>query len=392
MLVFNHNLSKILITISISIVLAGCEQKTEQPNTTASSSGETESTLFEKGRDILYNAETRFEYPKAISIFENIISVEPEHAEAHFELIYAYLKQQRFDDARPILNALIPNRNKLTKKNNLWLEAFIHNINDNNEEEVLAWENVTEKYPEDRWGFYELSIAYSIFQNYEKAAAASEIALNLEPDSSKWSATWIYYLHSKSLYRSGQYEKAIQAANAGKENTTSWRSTFFRMKLAEIKNRSLTNVQSAIDEYIAISNTEGRNNLTYTHANIALFYFELGDYQNAEKYARMSYEADQSAYQTWTLGFSLVENGKHDEAFNLLSEGTEIHSKDFMVQLGKGWALYRLNRFEEARTAILKAKEISPRKHHDVEKSLEIVNNAIANPEATKAPSIPWLG
>lgn len=383
---------KILILLFALTVLIGCEQQPQQNDIQEKNINNNNKALLEQGRSILYNAETRFEYPKAISIFENIISLEPDNAEAHFELIYAYLKQQRFNDAKPVLETLLPKRNNLSQKQNLWLDAFESSINDDNEAEILAWEKVTNNYPDDRWGFYELSIAYSLFQNYEKAAEASEAALRLEPSSSKWGATWIYYLHSKSLYRSGQYEKAIKAANAGKDNPTSWRSTFFRMKLAEIKNGSLTDVQSAIDEYIEISNTEGRNNLTYTHANIALFYFELGDYQNAEKYARMSYEADQSAYQTWTLGFSLIENGKHKEAFDLLSEGSETHPSDFMVQLGKGWAHYRLNQFEEARNAILKAKEISPRKHHDIEKSLEIVNAAISNPEAPKAPSIPWLG
>lgn len=387
-----NQILKLLAVTFVSAFLISCDQQTSQTNDQAKQTVDTNKSLLEQGREILYNAETRFEYPKAISIFENIIAIEPANAEAHFELIYAYLKQQRFNDAKPILEALLPIRNNLSVKNNLWLDAFKGSINDDNQAEILAWEKVTENYPEDRWGFYELSIAYSIFQHYEKAAEASEIALRLEPEASKWGATWIYYLYSKSLYRSGQYEKAIQAANAGKENATSWRSTFFRMKLAEIKNGNLTDVQSAIDEYIAISNTEGRNNLTYTHANIALFYFELGDYQNAEKYARMSYEADQSAYQTWTLGFSLIENGKHDEALNLLSIGTEIYPNDFMVQLGKVWALYRLNRLEEARTAILKAKDISPRKHHDIEKSLETVNNAITNPEAPKASLISWLG
>lgn len=374
------------------LILAGCEQNASNTQVNETEISDLNASLFDQGRDILYNANTRFEYSQAISILENIVSTSPDNAEAHFELIYAYLKQEKYTEAGPVLSALVPMRDKLSDKSNLWLNALSHKINDDNAAEIEAWKKATQSYPNDRWGFYELSIAYSIFENYAQAATAAQRALTLEPSADKWGATWIYYLHSKSLYRSGQYEKAISAASDGRENATSWRSTFFRMKLGEIRHGNLTDVNTAIDEYIAISNSEGRNNLTYTHANIALFYFELGDYENAVKYARLSYDADPSAYQTWTLGCSMIENGNPQEAIAILEKGSIDFSTDAMTHLAKGWAYYRLGRLEEARVAILAAQTTSPRKSFTIEKSLKFVNDAIISSDAPSAPPVPWLG
>lgn len=399
MKIFNSNNLKFTLVkgllLSCVLITTACESENgevaEQSNLDVTDDG-LETNALAEAQSILYNAETRFEYPKAIELFESIIAEDADNAQARFGLAYTFLKREQYDAAKVQTEALLALREQLSEKDNLWLEALHAKASDNAAEEIAAWEKVVAAYPDDRWAFYELGSVLISNAEYEGAAAAAEQALIIEPDSSKWSASWIYYLHSKALYRSGQYAKGVEAGNAGKDNPTSWRSTYFRMKLAELKGGLSEDVDAAIQEYIEISNAEGRNNASYTDANIALFYFELGDYQNAVNYAQKSFDVDPSAYQTWTLGYSLTENGQAAESLSLLEKGSELYPQDATVWAAKGWTLYRLGRYQEARADLLVARGLSARRSMQIEKNIQFVEDAISNPDAPEAPPIPWLG
>lgn len=349
-------------------------------------------SAFEKGYQILFNAKNRFEYPQAVELLEQAVSADSSNVQAQLYLIYAYNKRGQYDDALEYIPAIRSRIDELSPKERLWFEALAGRIEDDVVREISFWEEATNAFPDDRWAWYELSSAYQGLEQYAESAQAAAKALEIESSSEKWEASWIYYLYSKGLYRSGQYSKA-GAVDVSAENTpTTWRSTFFRIGLGKLASGESDDKEGAVKEYREISEKEGRNNTSYTEANVALFFFELGDFQNAVKHAQVAYDLDPKAYQAWTLGYSLIENGQAAEGLEVMEKAVQEFPDDASSLAAKGWALYRLGRFEEARDSLIAAQNASPRNNAQINNQLEIVEAAIANPDQAQAPAISWLG
>jgi len=347
---------------------------------------------FTKGLRLLYNAETRFEYPKAIEHLQTASKSNPESAEIKFHLAYAYLKRSKYAETKALLESLENNDATLTNSQKLWSQAMRAKVEDQTTAEIKAWQSVLENDASDRWAWYELSSVQSTAELYADAAISAEKALEVEPDSSKWEASWIYYLLSKAYYRSGQYEAGVASAQKGKNNQTTWRSTYFRQSLAKLRSGQVTDHERIVKDYIDVSNTEGRNNISYTYANVALFYHELGDLDNAEMYARKAHQEDPKGYQSWALGFVLADTGKADEALELLFAAAREFPENNYVHAAKGWAEYRLGRLEDAQQSFDKAREHTKRRNYSLEGMADIIAKAAENPKLPRAPQIPWLG
>lgn len=347
---------------------------------------------FAEGVKILYNADTRFEYPKAVERLEAALKSNPDSAETKFHLAYAYVKRSKYDDSKALLESLADDDSGLTESQKFWLSAMTAKVEDQTSAEIQAWKKIVANNPADRWAWYELSSVQSTAELYADAAMSSEKALEAEPDAAKWESSWIYYLLSKAYYRSGEPEAGIAAAQKGKDNKTTWRSTYFRQSLAELKSGERTDHEDVVSDYIEVSNSEGRNNITYTYANIALFYHELGDLQNAEIFARKAYEVDPKGYQTWALGFILADNGKAKEGLELLTAGAEEFPEDNYVHAAKGWTEYRLGDLREAQLSFAKALENTGRRNYSIEGMAATINEAANNPDLPAVPQIPWLG
>jgi len=347
---------------------------------------------FVEGIDKLYNAETRYEYSKAVESLQAAYKSNPNSVETKFHLAYAYLKRGKYDKSKALLDSLNDDDKGLTKSQKLWLPALTAKVDDQTSVEIKAWQKVVKNEPFDRWAWYELAAVQSTAELYADSAKSAEKALEAEPDPAKWESSWIYYLLSKAYYRSGQYEAGIAAAQKGKDNKTTWRSTYFRQSLAGLKSGQLTDHKKIVEEYIDVSNAEGRNNITYTYANVALFYHELGDLENAEIYARKAYKEDPKGYQSWALGFILADNGKAKEALKILTEGAENFPENNYVHAAKGWAEYRLGNVDDAQRSFAKSKEKTNRRNYSLEGMAAVIDEAVKNPNAPKAPQIPWLG
>jgi len=144
--------------------------------------------------------------------------------------------------------------------------------------------------------------------------------------------------------------------------------------------------------YFEYSKRDGKVNESFYNANIALLYFELADYENAEKHARIGYALSPGFYQTFVLGYSMTENGKADEALNFFSQEQNDFPDNLYVQSAKGWAMYRLGKYKDAKVQYLKAKALGKRKNWAVERDLKIINAALSDPTLPQVEPVRWFG
>ena len=190
----------------------------------------------------------------------------------------------------------------------------------------------------------------------------------------------------------GEYDAAIAAAEGGRSTETTWRSTLYRLGIAQFAAGQTEAGNASIKEYIDWSRQEGRISEAYLDINVGLFYYETGDFEQAESFARRGFDAaGGSSYSYWALGYTLLETGKVDEAMTLLAAGLEQHPDNADLLEAFGWGLYRQGRGEAARDYLLRAKVAYGRYNHRLEEHLAAVMLALANPQAEPAPRTAWL-
>ncbi len=350
------------------------------------------SAEYELGRYILLNTHDRNEYDTAIKYLEKAVALEPENGAARVSLIYAYTKKNRFTEAAQQLNDAEGLKESMSSSDVLWLEALKHLVADNPEEQIKAWTAVLEAEPKNRWAWYGLLAAHYRLEQYSETVAAAEQALFAEPNEQAWSATMISYLHSKAHYRLGNFDEAINAAEPGVRNPATRRATYFRKALAEIAAGKITDLNEVLDTYRKYSLRNGKLNESVYYANLGLLFFELGDYDKAVEYAQMSHDLSTGPYQSFTLGYSLIEKGEIDAALEILDPAITEHPNNLYVVAAKGWAMYRLSRYTEAKSMYLKAKSLSRRKNSAVERDLKIIQAAIDDPTIPQVPPVRWFG
>lgn len=351
-----------------------------------------EASQYEQGRKLLFNARDRYQYAEAVTMLSEAVANDPGNPSAHFALAYAYLKRGNYDNAGQQIALARESEAELSEQDRLWLPALAARVADDAQAEAEAWSNVVATFPDDRWAWYELASAQISSENFEASAKAAEAALEAEPDPAKWEASWIYYLQSKALFRGGYPKQAAAAAAKGLANTTTWRSTFFRMALGLAASGEADRVDEFVQTYRDISQSEGRNNPPMTETNISLFYYELGLYDKAAAHAQAALKLAPGAYQSWALGYALIEDGQPAEALEAIATGLASKPDDVYLNAARGWALYRLGRLEEAEEALLHAQRVSKRINRRVEQDLATVRAALAGTETEPAPKIPWLG
>ncbi|MEM9532488.1 MAG: tetratricopeptide repeat protein [Pseudomonadota bacterium] len=348
-------------------------------------------TALQRGRALLYDAPNRFGYSEAAELLREAAAAQPDVPQVQLDFAYALSKIGRFDELKQQVGRMTRRSPTLTDPQRHWLAALTERAHDRIGPEISTWQTLVEAAPDDRWAWYELSSTLARAERYGEAAAAAGRAAALEPDPARWESSWLYYLHSKALFRSGQYRQAVAAAEPGKRNATTWRSTFYRQALARMKSEPET-ASALVDEYWRISREEGRNNDAYTEANVALWFYELGDYDQAAEHARRSWSREPTAYAAWVIGFSLTEAGRPGEAQAFLDAAARDFGDNSFVQIARGWALYRQGKLPEAKQALVSAQQLSARWQSLLSYTMDVVNGALANPAAEPAPPIPWLG
>ncbi len=396
--------SRTFLLAATAMLAAGChpaaEQGTNREETGAGTKAAEQSTDaatlggLDNASRLLFDAPNRYAYPDAVAALDAVVADDPQDPKANLLLVYALGKSGKYDKAKAHLLAATQGKDRLAPRDQLWLAALAARVNDEKADEPMQWRRVVDAYPNDRWAWYELASSHLTLEQFEQSAEAARQALSVEPDPARWEASWIYYLHSKALYRSGRYAEAVTAAEAGRANQTTWRSTFFRMAMAQAAAGQVEDIESLVNRYREISLEEGRNNESYTEANIALFYHELGDYARAVEHARRSAVLESGAYQSWALAYCLTDNQQPQEALEVLEAASEKYPTDPHVMASRGYALLALGRLEEARASIEAADAASPRKNFffsQLAARIERQASGSASSDSDREPRL-WLG
>ncbi len=340
------------------------------------------------GHRLLFNPQRRSDYADAVVLLEDLTQSQPTDSSLWLDLGYAYTTQNKFEQSRAALAKADQYSRSLSGTKLGWLAALNARVADNAEKEIQAWNALTKLDPKNRWVWYQLGSILYRTQYYDEASSAFENALLLDSRDQAWAATYIHYLNAKSYYRAGKLKESLQASLPGQRIKITERANFYRQAMAELALGSDKKVSEIIQKYRRLSNKGRSFDESIFQTNLANFFFELGDYDSAIDYARRAYELKPGQYQSWSLAYALVESGNASEAIALLQNAPQkLHTLAV-----KGWAYYRLGKFNQAQELLLAAKASQARIHYGVERDLAIVESALANPGTPQVPSVRWFG
>ena len=187
--------TKFVVFFSLVFLLlpvTGCRRTSKSGsnvNSTFSASSDPEEakrqvqSLIEKGKE-LYKTD---QDEQAAEIFKQVISQDPNNAEAHLRLGMSYAaldKKTESDDEYKKAIELFKKRIQADSKDG---DAFFylgeaHSFLHQDEEAARAYRQATKLKPEDEEAFYQLGMAETRLAHYSEAASAFKKALELDPN------------------------------------------------------------------------------------------------------------------------------------------------------------------------------------------------------------------
>lgn len=344
------------------------------------------------GKATLLNAVNFTDVADATKLLEKEIEMDNGDISNHVALIYAYTRVNNFTAASELINQIERLNVQFSRSDQLWFDALKAKTSDEPEDEIEAWNRLLNSFSNDRWAHYELASIYYRTEQYDLTVEAIKKALKIAPNDEKWGASYIYYLQSKSLHRIERYEEAIAAAEIGMRNPATKRATTYRKAMALAALGKETEAEATLEEYRNFSKTNENVNLSALKTNIALYYFELGNFGQALQYAQEGVMMSDGVYQSWALGYILIESGEPEKGLSILEKAKFKYPNNVNILAAIGWAQYRLYEYEEAYSFLMAAKAASKRKNSGVERDLEIVNAVLNNPDLKQVPTVLWFG
>ncbi|MGQ0836284.1 MAG: hypothetical protein ACT4O5_15470 [Gammaproteobacteria bacterium] len=340
------------------------------------------------------NPVNRFEYADIARQLEEVLRRAPDAQGARLLRIAALVKAGEKAAAGGEMKRVAAVRDKLDDVEQLRLRVLAANLAGKPQEEIRFLNALAERQPEDRWLRYELARAHSEVEQYAQAVEYVDQALALAGPEARWEGSWIHHLHSKALLRSGgDPREAIAAALAGRGEATTWRSTLYRLALAQYAAGDAVAGRNSLEEYVKQARQEGRISDAAVQVNIGLFFYELADYKQAEKHLRDGLALDpDNTYGLWALGFLLIEKpGGLEEGKSVIERGLAKAPNDANLLDARGWALYRANRAAEGYSWLRRAQLAGGDYNQRIVDHLAAVAAELKEPKRPPAPHTRWL-
>jgi hypothetical protein len=305
------------------------------------------------------NPTNRFEYAAIARDLGQLLETAPDAHDARLLRISALLKSGDRRVAADEMKRVAAVRDSLSEAGKVELRVLAAQLGGKPQEEIRFLTGLLDLRPDDRWVHYELARAYSDLDRYGDAVRHIELAfLRTGPDA-RWEASWIHALHSKALLRSGADPRtAVDAASAGRAETTSWPQTLYRLALAQYAAGDAIAGSRSLNEWVTWVREAGRVAETDVQVSLGLFFYELKDYKEAEQHFRDSLAfARDNVRGIWALGYLLIEKpGGLAEGRSLIDRGLEKAPNDANLLDARGWALYRANRAAEGYSWLRRAQ------------------------------------
>ncbi len=216
------------------------------------------------------------------------------------------------------------------------------------------------KYLNEDFHSFDTLVAENFYKldNFENAKKIYK-GLSKRGDTFKWHSTKQL---SRILVQEGKKEKAIRLVS-GVYKDLAYKEIYETFDFAEfLKNNE--KFEDSIPYYTKIINRIKKDHPLYSEATDGrgVAYERTGEWNKAEKDLLASLKADPNqAYVINYLAYSWIEKGvKIEKSLDMLEKANKLKSNDPFIIDSLGWALFKLERYEESKTYLQMAVRLMP--------------------------------
>ena len=216
------------------------------------------------------------------------------------------------------------------------------------------------KYLNEDFHSFDTLVAENFYKldNFENAKKIYK-GLSKRGDTFKWHSTKQL---SRILVQEGKKEKAIRLVS-GVYKDLAYKEIYETFDFAEfLKNNE--KFEDSIPYYTKIINRIKKDHPLYSEATDGrgVAYERTGEWNKAEKDLLASLKADPNqAYVINYLAYSWIEKGvKIEKSLDMLEKANKLKSNDPFIIDSLGWALFKLERYEESKSYLQMAVRLMP--------------------------------
>ena len=294
------------------------------------------------------------EYEKAIETLQKCISIEPNNAEAHYNLGRAYGNLQKLKEAEETFNKAISiNKNYAEAYSGLGMVFFFQGRSN---EAISACERAVELAPESGKCFEYLANLWLNLGRNKEAVEAFNRAVEIDPNN-----VGAYVNLSQAYFKLTLYEEAIGACRQVIRIEPEYAAVaYFNMAAAY---GGLEQYNNEIESYKKVLSLKPEDRLVQMcNYMLAQAYEKLGNIEDANAALMKSASVKQSleAQQLVARGGQYMLEGSYDKAIELLKESIENDPNNPAAYSSLGGSYMMLGRLEEAIPPLEKAVSLKP--------------------------------
>jgi len=318
------------------------------------------------------------------------IRIDSTFTSAYFFLSLSWSLDGYYYGAKPYMKKAYEGKDRLSRKMQLWLEAFMSQYIDKNPYKTINYfKQVTEIDPFSRLNWFWLGNHYSMIENYDDALLSFEYILGLNKQLGPWKSQF-FYTNLANVYRKlEKYNKAQKIYKKGlKLFPESWQIPYGQA-ICALLQKDTASANHYINQYKSALKKEGSSPEPWITANIGKIYFAAGQIERAEKLFRLALKVrlnqgdniditNPGNHLFWyydLLGRLLIDSNINVEEgmkYILTSLDLSKESNDFsdhpQILSGLGYGYYKQGKYKEALQALKQA-----------EKGMTLYNNTLHN-------------
>lgn len=276
---------------------------------------------------------------EAIKCWEKCVELDPQSAEAFRRMAELALRKGQFEEAAALSRKVLkidPNRRGVHNQ----LARALKGLG-RPEEAIEELDKDIKISPRASLSFFLLGHTHQQLREYEKAKESYLRALQIEPD-----------------YTEASYGLSIVCARMGqKDEAAKYREMFKRLKADDWKG--LSDPRDSFDQSRFLASLA--RGVAETHTKVGLVYQQHGDESKAEKIWRRAAVLDPAhVVCREELASFYARNHRDPEALRVCEQLRRIVPNNAQYHLNTGILYARMNRIDEARSAVRRAMELDP--------------------------------
>jgi len=337
-----------------------------------------------------------------IQELQEAIRLDSTFTEANLYLSIIYSRHAHYDRARETFVKANLGKERLSRKMQLWLEAFkAQYIDKNPYRSIQLFEEVSEIEPLSRLNWFWLGDSYRIIEEYEDAQLAFEQILRLNNKLGQWDAPRFYYFLGWTYKELGEYKKAQKILKNGADLFPESTGIRFSQAACALLQQDTVSAHRYIDEY----KTELRKTGYFPDPSITayvghIYYQGAGLKQKGTEIYRQALDMRLKAGRDidtvnpgnnlfWYYGILgnvyVADSIDIEQGMEYLNRAMELSKVAYSpsghpwVLIGLGVGYYRQGKLEEAHQILKQAEQEATEYRHRLHRYIQEVEEAMAN-------------